>query len=263
MVEPYSDLTQDQAEDLRKQIEVRLRQQIRANLTLPAKTRKDLKFRGKAHFADGVLKTWCEDDFTRAWLEQTVQTMASPVEDSSLVVRPQSAIPKKVPCLLFVPGETGDTTELRELLSGQNSNLNMNSWTLTHERIWTDPPGTCLFFRIPETDVDVLRAQERRIYYMMGNIYVRFMDKDGSHQTKTNTKQSEVTKVAEQQTDPKPTTSTVAPVTAAERVVTPTAMEVQDPPSPDFILDEECFPAEGGESEASDSVLYSSPLRED
>ncbi|XP_059046131.1 uncharacterized protein LOC131841813 [Achroia grisella] len=231
MVEPYSDLTQDQAEDLRKQIEVRLRQQIRANLTLPAKTRKDLKFRGKAHFADGVLKTWCEDDFTRAWLEQTVQTMASPVEDSSLVVRPQSAIPKKVPCLLFVPGETGDTTELRELLSGQNSNLNMNSWTLTHERIRTDPPGTCLFFRIPETDVDVLRAQERRIYYMMGNIYVRFMDKDGSHQTKPNIKQSEVTKVAEQQTDPKPTTSTVAPVTAAERVVTPTAMEVQDPPS--------------------------------
>ncbi|XP_059056314.1 uncharacterized protein LOC131850158 [Achroia grisella] len=264
MVEPFTDLIQDQAEDLRRQIEGKLRLQVKADLKIPAATRKDLKFRGKAHFADGVLKTWCEDAYTLAWLEKSITDIVSPVEGSRLVVRPQSAIPKKVPCLLFVPGEIEDLAELRELLAGQNSNMSINSWTLTHERIREDPPGTCLFFRIPEKDVEVLKAQDRRVYYLMGNIYVRFLDTDVSHQTPAAaSKQTEATSLGEQETEPEPTTSAMDVETAAEDVEAPTAMEVQIPSSPRIISDEECFPAGGGESEASDSLLYSSPLRED
>ncbi|XP_052759379.1 uncharacterized protein LOC113514801 [Galleria mellonella] len=265
MMEPFSDMTQEQAEGIRKEIEDKLRDELMAEPDASLETEpNDIRFRGRAHFADGVLKTWCEDAFTLAWLNRTVQNMASPIANSKLVVRPQSAIPKKVPCLLFVPGHTGDSVALRKLLARQNRNLNINSWTLTHERARSDPPGTCLFFRVPETDVNLLKAQDRRLYYLMGNIYIRFLDKDASPEPNTNpTQQPEEARALTQCVTPKATLSTKEAATVSGHAEPPIAMEVQNLPSPRSISDEECFPEGGGESETSDGVLYSSPLRED
>ncbi|XP_059055676.1 uncharacterized protein LOC131849592 [Achroia grisella] len=264
MIEPFTDMTQEQAEGIRKHIEEKLRDQI---LAKPETTHEavpnNLRFRGKTHFGDGVLKTWCEDEFTLTWLNEIIQNISSPVANSKLVIRPQSAIPKKIPCLLFVPGYTGDIVTLRKLLAGQNSNLHIDSWTLTYGKIRTEPPGTCLFFRIPVTIVNLLKAQDRRIYYLMGNIYVRFMDRKASQQTNKTSTQQKQNGQGNANTKSKPTTLATDSATVEERVEPVTRMEVLEPYSPVNRSDEEYYPA-GGESEqvSFDDILYSTNEQE-
>ncbi|CAF4898834.1 unnamed protein product [Pieris macdunnoughi] len=135
MTEPFMDITQEQVENIRQQIQGKLQDELMADLdaSLTAEP-NDIRFRHNAHFSDGVLKIWCEDAFTLSWLTRTCDVITSPIPDTKLVVRPQSAIPKKVPCLLHVPEFTGNTDTLRKLITRQNRHLNIRSWILTHER---------------------------------------------------------------------------------------------------------------------------------
>ncbi|XP_045528247.1 uncharacterized protein LOC123716519 [Pieris brassicae] len=104
MTEPFIDMTQEQADNIRLQIEGKIKDDplmadLEATLTMEP---NDIRFRGRAHFSDGVLKTWCEDTFTLRWLTEACDVINNPIPDTRLMVRPQSAIPKKVPCLLHI-----------------------------------------------------------------------------------------------------------------------------------------------------------------
>lgn len=177
MTEPFEEMTQEQAEGIRLNIEKQLRALLMADPDPSNPTENTaIRFRGKAHFAEGVLKSWCEDAFTVAWLKRITNNMPSPIPGTNLTVRPQAEIPKKALCMLFVPENTEDTPALLKLLTRQNPNLSINTWTLTHERVRQEPPGTCLFFRVPESMVQTIKNQERRVYYLMGSIYIRFLE---------------------------------------------------------------------------------------
>ncbi|XP_045531462.1 uncharacterized protein LOC123718741 [Pieris brassicae] len=179
MTEPFIDMTQEQADNIRLQIEGKIQDELMADLEATLATEpNDIRFRGRAHFSDGVLKTWCEDTYTLGWLTGACDVINNPIPDTKLVVRPQSDIPKKVPCLLHVPEFTGSTETLRKLITRQNRHLNIRSWTLTHERRTQDPTGVSLFLRVPEYEISKIKAHERRIYYLMGNIYIRILEKD-------------------------------------------------------------------------------------
>ncbi|XP_047508492.1 flocculation protein FLO11-like [Pieris napi] len=96
MTEPFVNMSKEQADNIRLQIEGKIRDELMADLEATLITEpNDIRFRGRAHFSEGVLKTWCEDTFTLDWLTRTCDVITNPIPDTRLVVRPQSDIPKK------------------------------------------------------------------------------------------------------------------------------------------------------------------------
>lgn len=271
MTEPFEDMSQGQAEEIRTNIEGRLRDLLMADPEPSDPTQNTaIHFRGRAHFAEGVLKTWCEDAFTLAWLKGIIDNMPSPIPGTKLTVRPQADIPKKAFCLLFVPDNKDNTATLLKLLSRQNPNLLINKWTLTHERVRQDPPGTCLYFRVPESMVEIIKNQGRRVYYLMGSIYIRFLEEGASSEdvaappTTTVTNAPGPEQVPSRPASPPPPSAMVTDAEAVELATPMAEMEVeqtQGPSSPELTTDEDCFPP-GEESEVDDSSLCSSPLRD-
>lgn len=276
MTEPFMDLTQEQAEGIRQTIEDHLRALLKA-VPEPATTTQNtaIHFRGRAHYAEGVLKTWCEDDFTLAWLKGFIQNTPSPLPGTKLTVRPQADIPKKALCVLYVPENSEDTTDLLGMLARQNPNLKMNTWTLTHARVNQEPPSTCLFFRVPESLVKIIKDQQRRVYYLMGSIYIRFLKEGGTKEDAAVPSTSTTSAAPGVELEPPPPEHSPTPLAmgmageAVELATSMAALEVestkgptQDPPSSGLTSDEECFPT-GERSEDEDSNLCSSPLRDD
>lgn len=274
MTEPFLEMTQEQAEGIRQTIENQLRALLKAPETTDTNQSTAIHFRGRAHFAEGVLKTWCEDDFTLAWLKGVINNLSSPLPGTKLTVRPQADIPKKVVCMLFVPENSEDTTELLRMLARQNPNLKINTWTLTHERVRQEPPGTCLFFRVPEPMVQTIKEQQRRVYYLMGSIYIRFLEEGGTREDAAAPTSGTASGAPERETGPPlPERSPSPPAMenvgeAGELATSMAALEVlstagstRDPPSSGLMSDEDCFPP-GESSEGEDSSLCSSPLRD-
>lgn len=158
--------------------------------------------------------------------------------------------------MLQVPGFAGNTETLRTLLARQNRHLNIKSWSLTHERSMGDSSGVQLYFRVPQTDVETLQTNNRRVYYLMGNIYVRFLDRENPTRV-----DAQVCVAAPEASEPGPSRPTPTPpelgeVEAIGDTVPLVPMEVATGTN---TSDEECFPETGG-SELSDSCLRSSPL---
>lgn len=274
MTQPHVELNQTQAEGVRTAIEKMLRAHMisgRGTTTKP----KDLRFRGKAHHSEGVLKMWCEDEDTRAWLEQTVEVIDSPIINTQLVLRPQSQIPQRTLCHLFVPGhteETETTEELIELMSAQNSHLSITNWTLLKTRPKVDPAGTSLLFRVPEQDVEYLRANERRIYYLLGSIYIHIIERGAQQEEMpppTEHNEQETTNPNEE--CPISSEARTAPMsvhcasTLMEEEAGPSETEEELMEATEQMTtqasDDECFP-DGGGSDDGESCLDSSPLRE-
>ncbi|KAL0879894.1 hypothetical protein ABMA27_002420 [Loxostege sticticalis] len=237
MTSPHHDLTADQATVIRKSVEQRLME----GLLCPATTVQfgRVRFRGKAHFSDGVLKLWCEDDYTLAWLRSTVDAIASPIVGATLVVRPQAEIQRRILCGLFVPDDNElEINTLRRLLAAHNPKVAVNSWSLVRAERQSDQdvPGVHLLLRVPEKDVDHLRKEERRMYWLCGNIYLKIMEDV-----------------------PPPASTTNTPVKAEDpNPAQPTPME-EALPSTSAV--EDYFRDDGG-SDCSESCLDSSPLRE-
>ncbi|CAF4826717.1 unnamed protein product [Pieris macdunnoughi] len=240
----------EQADNIRLQIEGKIQDELLADLDATLTTEpNDIRFRGKAHFSDGVLKTWCEDTYTLGWLTGTCDVITNPVPDTRLVVRPQSAIPNRIPCLLHVPDYSGNTETLRKLITRQNRHLNIRSWTLTHERRTQDPTGVSLFFRVPEFEISKIKEHNRRLYYLMGNIYIRILDRDEPSQVANAPPTAASTSGVASSGPGLPTSLTgVASVTGAH-----VPMEVAtQPPSPvQLTSDDELFQETGGVNSAT------------
>ncbi|CAF4841232.1 unnamed protein product [Pieris macdunnoughi] len=194
MTEPFVDMSKEQVDNIRLQIEGKIQDELMADLEATLTTEpNDIRFRGRAHFSDGVLKTWCEDTFTLDWLTRTCDFITNPIPDTRLVVRPQSAIPKKVPCLLNVPEFTGDTETLR----ARHVSLSFFvCWSLRSQRSHT--------------------AHERRIYYLMGNIYIRILKNDQPSQMVAASPLTTVSTSGTESSRPRPPTAMTGEAAVAE-----------------------------------------------
>lgn len=273
MTEPFQDLSQPQAEAIRDSIEDKLRDELLADLDATLTTTpNDLRFRGRPHHSDGVLKTWCEDDFTLRWLVETVDALESPLPNTKLVVRPQSAIPRKVSCVVSVPGRVAKPENLQRLLARQNRHLNINAWDHTATREHPDGSKTSLHFRIPEAEARLALKNDRRLYYLMGNIYVIFLETVPTAPTDANKSANPTPAQPAAPESPVPSEPTASTsVAQSTRMDTDTAtaevaaqegdnISLDNPSSPLLRSDEECFPGGGGGSDLED--LPSSPLRD-
>lgn len=170
--EPYQDLTLKQATNIRKSLERKLKD----NLLCPATSAETSKvrFRNQAHFCDGVLKIQCENHEALAWIREAVTSVPAPIADTTLVVKSQADV-QRILCKLFVPDD--DFTEIAsliKLLGTQNTAVDVNSWTLIRgERCFENEMlGVRLYLRVPVKDVDTLESQQRRLYWLMGNIFI-------------------------------------------------------------------------------------------
>lgn len=210
MTEPFRNLTLDEA----NAIEIAIEEAIDAELCTPATSRTTPgrlpSFRGKAFHSEGVLKVWCEDDFTLEWLRKTAVNIRSPRPETRIVVRRQAEIPKKVKAGMFVPRYKGeDIRTLHERFRMQNPWYDVAAWSLYHVERQEDKEGVFLVLGIPLSDVEELKKRDRRVSYKVGSVYVRFGEAVS-----------------------KPATSTVvAPTVAASTSKAPLA-EASAPPAP-------------------------------
>lgn len=253
MTEPIYDLTAEQANGIKTCLE----KQLVVDLLNPATAdhMANVGFRGKAHFGNGVLKMWCESDVALGWLRCAVKNIASPIAGSTLVVRPQSEIQRRILCGLLVPQLDMEIDTIRQLLTAHNSkSVNIRSWSLVkaEKQTETETPGVYLLLRIPESDVDKLKRNERRLNWMFGSIYVRILEEDPGTSSARATAQTPA--------QPKPTSHPPAKAGETQPERQPEGMDTNiEPPSTPGPDEERFLDVEG--SEASDSCLNSSPLR--
>ncbi|CAH2097629.1 unnamed protein product [Euphydryas editha] len=177
MMEPYHDLTKEQAEAIEKQLQRVMDEEIFSPSTSVTPVVAP-SFRGKAFHSEGTLKMWCEDDFALQWLQRNVVKVTSPRAGTRLVVRKQSEIPKRVKAGLLIPQvePEDDLDRIRLRITCQNPKYRVSNWALYSAVPTEDKTAIYLILGIPEDDAQKLKASERRIHYKFGNIYARFQE---------------------------------------------------------------------------------------
>lgn len=137
-----------------------------------------LRFLGKPILSEGVLKVWCGNDVTLAWLRDTVASMPAVIGRELTVIK-QSDIAKTVKAGMLLPTTT--VTELGEvfdILIEQNPEYNIGRWKL-HRYELQEGKGLFLILGIPEEELPGLLAGQRRVSYLLGSVYVRFFTPTG------------------------------------------------------------------------------------
>lgn len=248
MTEPLYDLTAEQAEGIKTCMEDRLADDIYNQAT--ADHMSNVGFRGKAHYGEGALKLWCESNVALEWLRRAVETIASPIAGTKLVVRPQSEIQRRILCGLLIPNLTRDINDIRHILTIQNkTTVNVRSWTLVkaEKQAEKETPGIYLLLRIPEPDVEKLRQQDRRLNWMFGNIYIRILEDERGASSNS----------ADDPAPAPPGKTPQVPDREPEPILEEMETNIDSPLNP---TNEDRFQEDEG-SEYSESCLDSSPLR--
>lgn len=159
-------------------IQKALLQRIIAQAMEPATTGEaGPSFRGKPIVADGVLKVWCEDQRTLAWLKEAVSNIQPPTKEK-LVVKRQIDIQKRVCCGLLVPGTWESASVIGRTLRYQNPWAKVDQW-LFHNLV--ERTDTFVVVSVPETIAKELHAHGRRLACGLGSVYVKFRDEKGKY----------------------------------------------------------------------------------
>lgn len=161
------------------QVIAAIQERIISEASSPTQDTPGPAFIAKPHFADGVLKLWCGDDHTLAWLKKTVSSLALPAS-TSLVVRSQSEIQKRVRCGIAIPDDRGvykDSTVIGRALCYQNPKVEVKRWVVLH----AEKQRTCWFvvLGIPEDQIPTLMSCGRRLSIGLGAVYVKFQGPNG------------------------------------------------------------------------------------
>ncbi|KAJ8704029.1 hypothetical protein PYW07_013323 [Mythimna separata] len=111
-------------------------------------------FDGKPRYAGGVLKLWCSNDHTLAWLKETI---SGPTLSAS--------------------GLFEDSRNIGRALSYQNPWVDVSRWVLLH----ADKQDACWFLilGIPEDQIQTLMSADRRLCLGAGRVYVKFQALNG------------------------------------------------------------------------------------
>ncbi|KAJ8706858.1 hypothetical protein PYW07_012936 [Mythimna separata] len=136
-------------------------------------------FDGKPRYVGGVLKLWCSNDHTLAWLKEIVSELSLSAS-APLVVRRQSEIQKRVRCGIAIPDDLGlfkDSQNIGRALSYQNPWVDVSRWVQLH----ADKQDKCWFFilGIPEDQIPTLMGADRRLCLGAGRVYVKFQGPNG------------------------------------------------------------------------------------
>ena len=235
VLQPFREMTQEEGETIRKAIEGRIFADIAAavaanespqNAGLPV-------FLGKSFVAEGALKMWCENDRTLLWLTKNLRRIESPRQGLHLTVIPQSELEPRVRCGLKVPGYGGEMGHLQSILGYQNPQYDVASWSLYG--CSEDPEEENTYFLnigIPRSQIPTILAQERRVNYSTGSIYIRFFTENGLSETPPPPPPTTNQPTTNQQTTNQPTTtdSTMATTTKDKDTGPTTAKPAEAPP---------------------------------
>ncbi|CAH2092641.1 unnamed protein product [Euphydryas editha] len=133
-------------------------------------------FRGKPVYDGGVLKLWCSNLSTLDWLKAAIEDIVLP-NGERLVVRQMWEIPRRVRCGISIPGVQSDTKALGGILRFQNPWAEVDRWLL-HALYYHDN-DTFIVVSVPEELVPALMGHERRLAYMLGSVYLKFLGPTG------------------------------------------------------------------------------------
>lgn len=129
-------------------------------------------FRGRPTLSKGTLKMWCDDENALQWLRITLAELTAP-QNGRYIVVPVDDLDVIVRAGILLPGQTVRDVRLAlKMLSQQNSWDKILNWTVLRARVQRS--GMFLTLGIPLSDIPKLMSLEKRLFYLMGNVYVRF-----------------------------------------------------------------------------------------
>lgn len=175
MMEPYHDMSKEQAEAIEEQLQEVMDNEIFSPST-SAEPVVAPHFKGRAFHSEGTLKMWCGDDYALQWLKRSIGKVASPRKGTRLVVKKQSEIPRRVKVGLLVPqvGPNDTLDRIRMRITCQNTRYRVSNWALYSAVAMEEKSSLYLLLGIPEDDAQKLRENERRVHYKFGNLYAQF-----------------------------------------------------------------------------------------
>lgn len=140
-----------------------------------------LSFNGKPLVAGGVIKLWCVNEHSRAWLERTVPGLETP-DGISLVVKSQAEVPKLVKCGILIPDDYGSWDNARDIgrmLHYQNPWAGIREWSLYNAI--KQAAAWFLLVGVPEDRIPALLQAGRRLNHGLGTVYVSFRRASGRY----------------------------------------------------------------------------------
>lgn len=156
-----------------------IQRKIVAEATSPTHDSPAPTFRAKPVFSGGVLKLWCGSNHTLAWLRTLVSELA-PTTSTSLVVRRQAEIQRRVRCGILIPDEQGifaEPSNIGRALCYQNPWVDIKGWVLLGANKQAD--AWYVVVGVPEDQIPTLMKAERRLSFGVGTVYVRFQGPNG------------------------------------------------------------------------------------
>lgn len=136
-------------------------------------------FRARPLFSGGVLRLWCGNDHTLAWLRNTITELPPPT-NTSLVIRRQAEIQRRVRCGILIPDEQGrfaEPSNIGRALCYQNAWVDVKGWVLLGAHKQAD--AWFVVVGVPEDQIPTLMKAERRLSFGVGTVYVKFQGPNG------------------------------------------------------------------------------------
>ncbi|CAH2083775.1 unnamed protein product [Euphydryas editha] len=143
---------------------------------LAAKGGEGPVFRGKPVYDGVVLKLWCSNLSTLDWLKAAVEEIVLP-NGERLVVRQMWGTPRRVRCGISIPGVQSDIKAIGRMLRFQNPWAEVDRWLL--HALYHHDNDTFIVVSVPEELVPALMGHERRLAYMLGSVYLKFLGPNG------------------------------------------------------------------------------------
>lgn len=156
-----------------------LQQKIIAEASSPTQGSPAPTFRARPVFSGGVLRLWCGNDHTLAWLRSTISGLP-PSTSTPLVIRRQADIQRRVRCGILIPDEQGTFAEpsnIGRALCYQNSWIGIKGWVLLGANKQAD--AWFVVVGVPEDQIPTLMKAERRLSFGVGTVYVKFQGPNG------------------------------------------------------------------------------------
>nr|XP_037871929.1 uncharacterized protein LOC101736623 isoform X3 [Bombyx mori] len=127
-------------------------------------------FQIKPTYSEGVLKLWCLDKFTLAWLTKAVSDITLPA-DVKPIVKKLSDLPTFIRCRILIPGTWEDKDMVFRVLMNQNHWAQINRWR-TYRYLPQKGVALCVV-GVPDDVIPRLLEAGRRLSFMLGSVYVK------------------------------------------------------------------------------------------
>ncbi|XP_063835313.1 mucin-5AC-like [Ostrinia nubilalis] len=187
---PQESLSSSQARQLQDAVEDSILQVVLS----PSQTVLAPSFRGRPYLFQGALAMWCENDYTRDWLENALKSIPSPIPDTTLVVVKLSDLKRKIRAGLLLHTFITDAAMIQKVLCSQNPWYQVDTWQCLsmsvkegdgHRHLPPKYKEVYMTLGIPEEQKQAILDRGRRVSHLSGGGYIRFLGKE-EEATNTN-----------------------------------------------------------------------------